>query len=142
MRPTVDPLAGTWELNLADTRYGPGVDRRTQETFSCTPDNARIHCTITSVRSNGQTLTGSFAAAYDGATFPVTGIPDVNTVRLQRTGERAAEAVFSLNRTPVFGYRIAQSQDGRRLTIASIDPVTRVALTTVVAYDRVPSRSP
>jgi hypothetical protein len=46
------------------------------------------------------------------------------------------DATFTYNGKPVFAYRAVRSNDGRSLTIISVDPVTRAALTSVVVYER------
>lgn len=134
--PAVVALAGDWELNLARTHYGPGVDRRRSERFSCTLQANRLSCVIRSVRADGRQLTGRFVAPMDGTSARVTGIPDVDAIQLRRPSSALLDATFLLRGQPVFGYRAFQSQDARSLMIVSVDPVSRVTLTTVVIYDR------
>lgn len=132
-----DPLAGKWVLNVARTHYGGGADPRKQETFVCLANKeGRLQCTIESLRTDGRKLVGTFAAAYDGKPYPVAGIPDVDQMSLRRVDEFAADATFSYGGKPVFGYRAIQSDDGRSLTVVSVDPTTRAVLTSVVVYDR------
>ena len=130
------PLVGEWQLNLARTHYGPSVDRRRSERFSCTPEANQIHCVIRSVRADGRQLTGQFTAKLDGTGAPVTGIPDLDEVQLRRPSKSLVDGTFLSRGKPVFGYRAFQSQDGRSLMIVSVDPVSHAALTTVVVYDR------
>jgi len=130
------PLAGEWQLNSGRTHYGPGVDSRRSERFSCAVEENRVRCVIRSVRANGQELTGRFVSSLDGAGSPVTGIPDVDEVQLRRPSPTLLDATFLSRGKPVFGYRALQSEDGRSLMIISVDPVSRAALTTVVVYDR------
>src|SRR5438094_611531 len=79
--PPAVPLLGDWQLNLARTHYGPTVDRRRRERFSCDAQGGGVRCVITSVRADGQELIGGFVATVDGAVAPVTGIPDTDAVR-------------------------------------------------------------
>jgi hypothetical protein len=57
-------------------------------------------------------------------------------VQLRQPTNALVDATFLWRGKPVFGYRALQSEDGRSLIIISVDPVSRVALTTVVVYDR------
>ena len=75
-------LDGNWQLNLARTHYGRGVDRRRREVFTCGPRGERVHCVIRSVRADGRAVVGEFAATLDGAAAPVSGIAEVDEVRL------------------------------------------------------------
>lgn len=129
-------LDGKWELNLARTHYGRGVDRRRREVFTCGPRGEQVHCVIRSVRANGRALVGEFAVALDGVGAPVSGIDGVDEIQLSQSTDSVLDATFHWHGQPVFGYRALRSEDGRSLMIISVDPVTRVALTTVVVYDR------
>jgi hypothetical protein len=130
------PLVSEWSLDLARTHYGPGVDRRRSEMFSCAAQGDQIRCEVRSVRADGHEAVGRFTAPLDGTGALVTGISDVDEVRLRRPSDSLLDATFLLRGTPVFGYRALQSSDGRSLMFISVDPVSRVALTTVVVYDR------
>jgi hypothetical protein len=121
---------------LRRTYYGPGVERRQRERFTCIARPAVVDCTIRSVRADGRVVTGSFGARLDGSPSPVTGMPDVDQVRLRSDGDGMADAIFSRRGAPVFGYRAYRAADGRSLMIVSIDPVSKAILNTIVVYDR------
>ena len=131
-----DPLVGEWALNLARSHYGGGAEVRRKETFTCQRDREILKCTIESVRADGRKLVGTFAAAYDGKPYPAAGIPDVDQVTLQRLSGFVADATFSFRGKPVFGYRAIRSDDGRSLTVVSVEPTTRVVRNSVIVYDR------
>jgi hypothetical protein len=130
-----DPLEGRWELNVARTHYGGGAQPRVRETFACLPVDAGVKCTIQSVMANGETVRGGFGARYDGPPGPTEGIPGVDRVRLTRVNGAVADATFTSQGRPVFAYRAVRSDDGRSLTIVSVDPFSRVVLHSVVVYD-------
>ena len=132
----VAALVGDWQLNVGRTHYGPGVDRRSNERFTCTSRRQLLACTIRSVRADGRVVAASFEAAGDGAASPVTGMPDIDEIRLRSTGDGVVDAVFSLRSRPVFAYRAYRAADGGSLTIVSVDPVSTAILNTVVVYDR------
>ena len=134
--PSTLPLVGDWQLNLDRTHYGPGVDRRRSERMTCTEESQGVRCVIRRVRSDGRELTADFTSSLDGAPAPVSGIPDVDEVQLRRPSLALIDATFLSHGTPIFGYRVLQSDDGRSLMVVSVDPVTRVAGATVVVYDR------
>ena len=102
----------------------------------CTAVSQSVRCVIRSVRSDGREVTAQFTAAPDGTTAPVTGMVDVDEVRLREPHPALVDATFFLRGRPAFGYRAFRSDDGRSLTIVSVDPVSRAAATTVVVYDR------
>lgn len=126
-----DPLAGKWRLNLERSHYGGGAELRRQETFTCQRDGELMKCTIESVRADGRTLLGTFSATYDGKPHPAAGIPGVDQVSMHKLDEFIADATFSYKGKPVFAYRAIRSDDGRSLTVVSVEPTT-----SVVVYDR------
>ena len=130
-----DPFVGRWELNLARTHYGGGAEPRRRETMLCVPAPGGTRCTIRSVRADGRTLVARFTARYDGAHATVTGLPEVNGVRLVRVDDSIVDATFDDRGRPVFAYRAVRSDDRRSLTIIAVDPVTRVPGHSVVVYD-------
>ena len=131
-----DPLSGLWMLNLKRSHYGGGAEPRIQETFTCRLDTGVVNCTIESVRADGRKLVGKFTARYDGKPHPATGIPDVDQVTLQKQDEFIADATFSYQGKPVFGYRAVRSDDGHSLTVVSVDPTTRVVRSSVAVYEQ------
>lgn len=133
---SADPLTGKWALNVGRTHYGGGAEPRKQETFTCEAEKQLLRCTITSERLDGKRIVGTFAAAYDGRPYATTGIPGVDRVSLQRVDDHVADATFSYKRRLVFGYRAIKSDNGRSLTIVSVDPTTHTVLNSVVVYDR------
>jgi hypothetical protein len=133
---SADPLAGRWVLNVGRSHYGGGAEPRKQETFVCEAHKQLLRCTIKSERLNGKRIVGTFAAAYDGKPYAATGIPDVDHVSLIRIDDHVADATFFHSGRTAFGYRAIKSDDGRSLTIVSVDPTTRSVLNSVVVYDR------
>jgi hypothetical protein len=130
-----DPLAGRWELNLKKTHYGGGAQRRTQETFVCETKKAGTSCVIHSKREDGTQIEGRFSAKYDGTPAPVTGVPDVDEILLERLSDTSASATFSYHGNHVYAYRATRSSDGKTLTVVAVDPLTRKRLQSVVVYD-------
>ena len=131
-----NPLRGAWRLNVGKTRYGASAERRRQETFVCDGPDEQLRCRIEGTRADGRRLRGEFSAALDGEAGPVRGVADIDQVRLRFVAEGIVDATFSYRGTPLFGYRAYQSEDGKSLTVVSVAPVSRVALTTSVVYDR------
>ena len=134
--PPATVLDGTWELNLARTHYGRGVDRRRREVFTCGPRGDQVRCVIRSVRTDGRVVIGEFTTSLDAIGTPVSGIVGVDEVQLSQSTDSVLDGTFRWHGRAVFGYRAVRSEDGRSLMIISVDPITRVALTTVVVYDR------
>ena len=134
--PVPPSIVGDWDLNLKRTHYGPAVERRKKERFTCKESAGHLECVLRSTRPDGRVLVGTFRAALDGALSPVVGIAGVDEVRLQQGTPGVLAATFSLKGAPVFAYRAYRSDDGRSLVIVSVEPSSGKALNSVVVYDR------
>jgi len=132
---TSDALAGKWELNVARTHYGGGAEPRQRESFTCVLAGDQLTCTIDSVRIDGRHVGGGFTARYGGPPGPTHGIPDVDHAKLQRVSATISDATFTLAGRDVYAYRAVRSDNGKSLTIISVDPGTRAVLNSVVVYD-------
>src|SRR5262245_29409776 len=78
-----DPLDGTWELNVAKSRFDPGPAPRSQ-TRTYQSDGKTVRMTSTSVNAQGQETTVEYTASNDGKDSPITGSPIADTVAIKR----------------------------------------------------------
>ena len=132
-----DPLSGKWLLNRARSHYGPGAQPRKRETFECDlQGQGQVRCKIEGVMEDGKRSAGAFVAAYDGKPYAAIGIAGIDRVVLRKVDDFVADASFTFQGRPVFGYRAVKSDDGSSLMVISVDPVTRKPIETVVVYDR------
>jgi hypothetical protein len=110
-----DLLLGTWQLDLAKSRYTPGPPPRS-ETRTYVRDKEGMKGTIQRRRDDGREEVIEYRADFDHE-FPVMGTEAYDTIRLKRIDARTAEAVLS-HAGRVFGTaRRVISEDGRTLTI-------------------------
>jgi len=110
-----DLLLGTWQLDLAKSRYNPGPPPRS-ETRTYVRDKEGMKGTIQRRRDDGREEVIEYRADFDHE-FPVIGTEAYDTIRLKRIDARTAEAVLS-HAGRVFGTaRRVISEDGRTLTI-------------------------
>jgi hypothetical protein len=113
-----DPLVGTWELNVAKSKYSPGPTPKS-ETRTYVVSGQDIKATVKGVDSAGKPTAGEFTINYDGKDRPQTGNPNADTLSLKRvdafttefTQKRAGKVVLT-------GTRII-SRDGKVMTITT-----------------------
>ena len=134
--PPGQALVGEWHLDRARTHYGASAAPRRSERFTCTAREAALACEISGEREDGRSVAARFRAPAEGAPGPVSGLPEIDSVRVRTVSASIADATFSRRGVPAFGYRAYRTPDGRTLTIVAVDPVTRAALTSVVVYRR------
>jgi hypothetical protein len=113
-----DPIVGTWELNVAQSKYSPGPTPKS-ETRTYVVAGQDIRATSKGVDSAGTPTTAEWTVNYDGKDRPQTGNPDADTLSLKRidafttewTQKRAGKVVITGTRTI--------SRDGKVMTITS-----------------------
>jgi hypothetical protein len=113
-----DPVVGTWELNVAKSRFSPGPAPKS-ETRTYVVSGKEIKGTSKSVDSEGKPVAVEWTVVDDGKDRPVTGTPDLDMLSIKRidshtvesTHKRAGKVVATATRTV--------SKDGKTLTITT-----------------------
>jgi ketosteroid isomerase-like protein len=112
-----DPQAGTWELNVARSKYSPGPPPRSQtRTYEVT--GQQVRSVQKGIDAEGKPTLVQFTANYDGKDYPYSGSPDYDTVALTRVDNFTAS--FTQKRAgngALTGTRVI-SQDGKAMTIS------------------------
>jgi hypothetical protein len=117
-----DPLLGTWELNLAKSKYEPGQPPKSETMVNDAWDTDGLTYTIATVQADGKRLTTRSSAHYDSKNYNVmfvTGRSDVETVAFTRVD--ASTTTYTLKK----GGKVVQmgtavvSTNGRVLTITA-----------------------
>ena len=70
---TADPLLGTWELNVAKSKFNSGPAPKS-ETRTYVVAGNEIKATSKGVDANGKPTTGAWTVNYDGKDRPATGL--------------------------------------------------------------------
>jgi hypothetical protein len=113
----LDPAIGTWQLNLAKSKYAPGTaPANLRVTIEAAGQGVRV--TATTVRQNGQTIVVQYTAYLDGEDYPVTGSPDYDSVSLKRNG-KMVEGTRKKNGKVVQTYQRIVSDDRKTMTVAT-----------------------
>jgi hypothetical protein len=113
-----DPVVGTWELNVAKSRYSPGPGPKS-ETRTYATAGQDIKATSTGVDGTGKPTAEEWTINYDGKDRPLIGDPDADSLSLKRvdafttgfTEKKAGKVVISGTR--------AISRDGKVMTITT-----------------------
>ena len=113
-----DPLVGTWELNVAKSKYTPGPGPKS-ETRTYVVEGQDIKASSKGVDGSGNPTVASWTVNYDGKDRPQTGNPNADTLSLKRvnastvkfTQKRAGKVVITGTRTI--------SRDGKVMTITT-----------------------
>jgi len=114
-----DPVAGTWELNLAKSTFSPGPPPKSQtRTYEVTGQQEKM--TAKGIDAEGKSTPLQFAViTTDGKDYPYTGSPRFDTISV--TPGDAVTATYTNKRAGkvvVTGTRVI-SKDGKMMTISA-----------------------
>ena len=111
-----DPASGTWELNLAKSKFSPGPPPKSlTRTFEVT--GADVKYTLKGIDAEGKPTLVQFTAKYDGKDYPVTGSPDFDAISLKRVDAVTTHATLKKGGKVVQTSTRVVSKDGKTLTL-------------------------
>jgi hypothetical protein len=112
----VDPLIGTWKLNLEKSTY-IGLPASKSETATSIKEGEALIANVETVDAQGRSIKTVVTQIYDGVERPVTGNPNWDAAALTRNGDVI---------------NIVRFKDGKQVSIARnvIDPGKTLTATT------------
>jgi len=113
---TVDPRVGTWELNVAKSKYSPGPAPKSQ-TLKIEVAGKGEKVTSEIVSADGAKTTTEYTAEFDGKPHPLKGSDSADMVTLKRVDTHTTERVDSKGGKTVTTYRRSVSKDGKTMTV-------------------------
>ena len=85
-----DPLVGTWELNVAKSKFVPGPAPKS-ETRTYAVSGADIKATSKGVNASGEATAAEWTVNYDGKERPLVGNPNADSLSLKRVDASTVE---------------------------------------------------
>jgi hypothetical protein len=130
----VDPVIGTWELDVAASTFDPGPPPKS-EIRQYEPEHEGIKATIVTTFADGRRTIFGYITSYNDVTVAVTGSDTSDAVRMRKVDGFTAEAELSLAGRVVGRTRRVISQDGQTMTI-ELHRTAPVAVNNVTVYRR------
>jgi hypothetical protein len=81
-----DQFTGTWTLNVAKSKYSPGMPPKAQTTKLETLKDG-IREIVDRVNADGSKTHWDFTAKFDGKDYPITGDPDRDMASVKKAGK-------------------------------------------------------
>jgi hypothetical protein len=113
---TNDPTDGTWDLDVAASKFDPGPGPKSQ-TRTYKADGKTIKMVATTINADGKELHIEYAGAYDGKDYPVTGNPRVETIAQERIDFYTVKTKTKRGGKVTATTTRVISQDGKTMTI-------------------------
>ena len=113
------PFTGTWRLNLSKGHLTPPIPK--SSTARIKADDTGLVLDQDWVDDKGQASTLKFDAKFDGKTYPATGLPDYDSVSLQRLSDHRIKATFKKSGKVVSISDVTVSKDGKNTIVSYTD---------------------
>ena len=128
-----DQHSGTWKMNPDKSKYSPGPAPKSN-TVTINSDADNIKLSSEGIDAAGNPTHVEYTAKYDGKDYPITGVPNADTVALERLdtsttrstikkGDQVVMTVTSViskagkTRTSTFKGKDAQGQDVNNVVV-------------------------
>ena len=113
-----DLIVGTWELNVAKSKFSPGPGPKS-ETRTYVVAGADIKATSNGIDRDGKSTTAEWTVNYDGKDRPQTGNPDADTLSLKRIDANTTKFTQKKSGKVVITGTRTISKDGKTMTITT-----------------------
>jgi hypothetical protein len=130
-----DANMGTWKLNEAKSKLGPGAPKNNTVVYEAARDNVKV--TIDGTDKDGNPTRTEWTGKFDGKDYPVTGDPTSDARSYTKIDDRTLGFNVKKGGKVITSGRIVISADGksRTVTASGTDPSGKKFHTTSV-YDK------
>jgi len=110
-----DEHSGTWKMNPAKSNYSPGPAPKSI-TVNIVSDADNMKLTSEGIDAAGNPTHVEYSAKYDGKDYPITGIPNADTVALERLDASTIRSTTKKADQVVMTVTSVISKDGKTRT--------------------------
>lgn len=130
-----DGFMGTWKLNEAKSKIGPGAPKNTTVVYEAVGDSVKV--TIDGTDSEGKPLHSEWTGKLDGNDYPVTGDPSVDMRSIKKVDDHTLTATQKKDGKVTTTARIVLSADGKTRTVtASGTDAKGKKISSTAVYDK------
>ena len=112
-----DGFMGTWKLNEAKSKIGPGAPKNSTVVYEAAGDSVKI--TIDGTDSEGKPLHSEWTGKFDGNDYPVTGDASVDMRSIKKVDDHTLTATQKKDGKVTTTARIVLSADGKTRTVTA-----------------------
>ena len=110
-----DQHSGTWKMNPAKSKYSPGPAPKSN-IVTINADADKIKLSSDGIDATGNPTHVEYTAKYDGKDYPITGMPNVDTVALERPDANTIRSTMKKGDQVVMTVTSVISKDGTTRT--------------------------
>ena len=114
----VDPVVGTWTLNLAKSTFNPGPAPKSQtRTYSVDADGVSL--SVTGALADGTAISQESTFKYDGRAYAMKGAADYDAISLKQVNANTVKSTMMKAGKPVGTTTRTVSANGKVLTLST-----------------------
>jgi hypothetical protein len=110
-----DAQMGTWKLNEAKSKLGPGAPKNTMVVYATAGDNVKV--TVDGVDAQGKPTHNEWTGKFDGKDCPVTGDPNSDMRSYTKIDDHTLGLNVKKGGKVTTSGRIVVSADGKSRTV-------------------------
>ena len=110
-----DQHSGTWKMNPAKSTYSPGPAPKST-TVKIDSDADKVKLSADGIDAAGNPTHVEYTAKYDGKDYPITGVPNADTVALERPDASTIRSTMKKGDQVVMTVTSVISKDGKTRT--------------------------
>ena len=110
-------MIGTWNINEAKSKLGPGAAKNSTVVYEAAGDN--IKCTIDGVDDQGKPSHIEWTGKFDGKDYPLTGDSNADMRTYKKSNERTMDGITKKDGKVTGTSHIAVSADGMSRTVTT-----------------------
>jgi hypothetical protein len=130
-----NPNMGTWKLNEAKSKLGPGAPKNNTVVEEAAGDNVKV--TVDGTDSTGKPTHNEWTGKFDGKDYPVTGDPNSDTRSIKKVDERTLEITVKKYGKVTVSRQIVVSADGKSRTVTTSGTDSKGnKVTSTAVYDK------
>jgi hypothetical protein len=129
------PLAGTWKLNEAKSKFTPGTAKNTMVVYK-DAGGGKVTIITDGVDASGKPTHGEWTGKFDGKDYPVTGDPNSDARSYRKVDDRTLDfAVKKGGKIGVTG-RVIVAADGKSRTVHTSGTVKGKKFNNTAVFDK------
>jgi hypothetical protein len=110
-----DPNMGTWKLNDARSKFGPGATKNTTVVYAAAGDSVKI--TVDGIDKDGKAVHNEWTGKFDGKDYPATGDPTYDTRSYKKVNDHTMDLTAKKGDKVTGTGRIVVAADGKSRTV-------------------------
>jgi hypothetical protein len=112
-----NPHMGTWKLNEAKSKFGPGATKNSTVVYEASGDSVKV--TVDGVDGDGNAIHSEWTGKFNGKFYPVTGDPASDSRMYRKINNRTMSLTGKKGGKVNLNGRITVSANGKTRTVTT-----------------------